>query len=274
MPYFIDQMNRRVFITDNPKRIVSLVPSQSELLFDLGLTDEVIGITKFCIHPTQWKKNKTKVGGTKNINLDVLANLKPDLIIANKEENEQAQLTEMMKLYPVWISDINTVNDALKMIESIGIITGKGEQATIINNKIAKEFLALEILPFHKKTVAYFIWKEPYMVAANDTFITHILALAGLKNVFENYTFSTPQSSLRYPIVKFKDLINAQPDVIFLSSEPYPFKQKHVAEFKAKCPNSLIKIVDGEMFSWYGSRLIKTPSYLVNLKVETDNFTN
>src|SRR5438105_265149 len=124
MAVFTDQLGNQLHIDQHPRRIVSLVPSQTELLFDLGLQEEVIGITKFCVHPYHWHQTKTRVGGTKDIKLEVIDQLKPDLVIANKEENTREQITSLQSLYPVWISDVNTLQDALEMIRSIGEITG------------------------------------------------------------------------------------------------------------------------------------------------------
>ena len=111
-----DQTGRSITIPDSPKRIISIVPSQTELLFDLGLSDEVIGITKFCVHPEEWFRKKTRVGGTKQLNMETIRSLQPDLIVANKEENEQVQVEDIAKEFPVWISDIKTLSDAKRMI--------------------------------------------------------------------------------------------------------------------------------------------------------------
>lgn len=252
-----DQMGREIVLNSQPIRIVSLVPSQTELLYDLGLENQVVGITKFCIHPTVWYSSKTKVGGTKKINFERIHSLNPDLIIGNKEENTKEIMESLMNHYPVWMSDILHLEDALDMINRVGEITGKGIEAYTISDRIAIEFKKLKPLTKPLK-VAYFIWNDPFMVAGHDTFIDHVLTATGFINVFS-------KRESRYPEVSVDDIVAANPDVIFLSSEPYPFKEEHMYTFNQLLPNSKVMIVDGEMFSWYGSRLLKTPEYISSL---------
>ena len=254
----IDQMHRKVKIPIFPKRIISLVPSQTELLFDLGLDEEVVGITKFCVHPQQQFKIKPKVGGTKKYNFEKIKALQPDLIIGNKEENDQSQIEALAKEYPVWMSDISTFEEALDMIFFVGEMVNKVPQAEQLLEKILLAFHAVQSnIPFGKSqlSVAYFIWQNPIMVAASQTFIHEMLEMAGFKNAFEN--------KIRYPQITIEELKTADPQVIFLSSEPYPFKEKHVAEMQSVFPNAIVQIVDGEMFSWYGSRLVRAADYFM-----------
>lgn len=254
---FKDQLGRTVTLQETPKRIISLVPSQTELLADLGLDDEVMGITKFCIHPDNWFRSKTRVGGTKKVNITGIHELKPDLIIANKEENTKEDIDELSEHYPVWISDIITLNDALDMIVAIGAMTERTEKAKAIATGISEGFKNLT--PSHSgKKAAYLIWKNPWMAAGHDTFINHVIERCGLKNIFI-------RESSRYPETTLEHLAEMQPDIVMLSSEPYPFSEKHIEEIKAFIPHSTIIRVDGEMFSWYGSRLLQTPSYLMKL---------
>lgn len=265
MPKFTDQLHRTIEIAGTPKRIISLVPSQTELLYDLGLRDEVVGITKFCVHPNEWYRNKTRVGGTKTYDFEKIKALNPDLIIGNKEENEQEQMKQLMTLYPVWMSDIYTLTDAMQTILQIGGFVNKEAEANTLRLKIEKAVTAL--YKFRAETalkqlkVAYFIWRMPYMVAANNTFIHHLLEQCGFKNVFAGDAFE------RYPEISPKQLADANPDVILLSSEPYPFKEKHIAEFQSICKDAKIVTVDGELFSWYGSRLLHAPEYFKGLIV-------
>jgi ABC-type Fe3+-hydroxamate transport system substrate-binding protein len=144
-----------------PKRIVSVVPSQTELLFDLGLENEVIGITKFCIHPNSWFKNKTRVGGTKTLNIEKIKQLNPDLIIANKEENTKEQIEELQKLFPVWTSDIRNLQDSIEMIKQVGLNTNSTEEANKIITKIEQDFNFLSSTQKQPKSTLYFIWREP-----------------------------------------------------------------------------------------------------------------
>jgi len=265
MPIYTDQLNRKIELPFKPQRIISLVPSQTELLFDMGLRDEVVGITKFCIHPDEWFRTKVRIGGTKKYDFEKIKALQPDLIIGNKEENEQGQIEELMKDYYVWMSDIYTLKDAYNMITSLGTLLGKQQEAANIKLEIEYKFHQLQSqLEISKKSqlnVAYFIWNDPYMVAGNNTFINDLLKLSGLNNVFV-------AKDSRYPQVSDQEIIDFNPDVILLSSEPFPFKEKHILELKAICSAAKILIVDGELFSWYGSRLLKTPGYLKQLSDE------
>lgn len=238
-----------------PKRIISIVPSQTELLFYLGLDDEIIGITKFCTHPHNKVLSKTKVGGTKQLNIELIKELQPDLIIANKEENEQSQVEKLTEVCPVWISDIADLPGALNMIASIGDIVGFITQARALLQAITNEFNKFYNTPLNVRT-AYLIWRKPYMVAGTGTFINSMLQICGLTNVFNRQ---------RYPEVSNEMLMDANPDIVMLSSEPYPFREKHIAEIKYILPNAKIILVDGEMFSWYGSRLLFASAYFASV---------
>ena len=245
-----DQLGREVVIRSPLKRIVSVVPSQTELLFDLGIGESVVGVTWFCIHP-QEAMEKHKVGGTKSLKLEKIAALNPDLIIANKEENAQEQIEWLAERFPVWISDIKVLDDATAMIKSIGDITGKSLKANEIIEDINVVF---DRLKSEKALHAlYLIWKHPYMSIGSDTFIHHMMLRAGFINVMG--------SLIRYPEVSENEIKKINPEIVLLSSEPYPFKQKHVLELQKLLPDSEIRLVNGEMFSWYGSRLIKAGEY-------------
>lgn len=253
-----DQLGREVKINGVPERIISLVPSQTEFLWDIGLNTEIVGITKFCVHPDVLFQTKTRVGGTKNLDLGKIKKLKPDLIICNKEENQKEQIEFLMEYYTVWVSDINTLDDAFDMMQKLGKITQKEEASLALITQIRQQFelLAVEESKSHK--VAYFIWKDPYMVSGSNNFIDFMLEKCGLVNVFKNH-------ELRYPSITFKELANLGVDLIFLSSEPFPFADKHIKEFELEFVNAKVRIVDGEFFSWYGSRLALAPKYLNDL---------
>jgi ABC-type Fe3+-hydroxamate transport system substrate-binding protein len=255
MPVYHDQMNRTVELPSTPKRIISLVPSQTELLFDLGLNEEIAGITKFCIHPADVVKQKIKIGGTKTLNIKLIKEIKPDLIIGNKEENERGQIEELMQLFPVWMSDIADLPGALDMIQRVGELVGRSAAAAKLTTGIATGFAQLNRQPGNLR-VAYLIWRKPYIVAGRGTFIDAMLQKCGFSNSFDME---------RYPEVTDELLIAAKPDLVFLSSEPYPFKEKHINEFKALLPGADVQLVDGEMFSWYGSRLLKAPAYFKSI---------
>ena len=254
-----DQLGREVNLKMPAKRIVSLVPSQTELLFDLGLDAEVIGITKFCIHPELWLQEKTIVGGTKNFHIDKIKELQPDLIIANKEENTKALIEELALNYPVYISDVNNIEDALQMIADVGKLTGKSTAAEDLIYDIRNARNELSLTNQTKKSCYYFIWKNPWLTVGGDTFINAMIEEAGFVSLSKNQT--------RYPEIDLNN-IDKQPDFLLLSSEPYPFKQDDAEFLQTKFPASKILFVDGTYFSWYGSRLTNAFGYLSQLPLE------
>ena len=239
-----------------PQRIISLVPSQTELLSYFGLDKEVIGITKFCVHPRKWFTTKTRVGGTKTVNIGLIKKLQPDLIIANKEENVKEQIEDLAADFNVWVTDVNNLENALVMIKDVGEIIHKRNEAKILITKIKTNFSQLQTKNYNLQT-AYLIWQKPYMTIGGDTFISDMLKHCGLQNIFED--------KKRYPEITMHDLHIANCQLVLLSSEPYPFKQKHVDELLQQLPGKKIILVDGEMFSWYGSRLLKASKYFEGL---------
>jgi ABC-type Fe3+-hydroxamate transport system substrate-binding protein len=257
---FTDQLGAVLSIEFPPKNIVSLVPSQTELLFDLGLGAQITGVTKFCIHPEKQVRSKVRIGGTKKLNLEMIRALKPDLIIGNKEENERSDIETLRKEFPVWMSDILTLEDAMTMINDIGELVDRAPEAAYLNHLIRAGFNDLQTLALEKdinKTVLYLIWAKPYMAAGKNTYINDILARIGLTNVVVE---------TRYPELGLEVLQGLNPDLIFLSSEPYPFKDQHVEKIQQLVPAAEVIVVDGEMFSWYGSRLVKAVEYLFHLQ--------
>jgi len=236
-------------------KIISLVPSITETLFDLGLTDEeIIGRTKFCIHPENSVKNVTVIGGTKNVNIEKIKSLKPDLIIANKEENVREDVEELQKYFKVLVTDVSNLEDNKYLLEVLGKLLNKEETAEKYNSKIEEIFKDLQ--SSNKKTCEYLIWKNPYMTIGGDTFIHEILDKTGFENIFKDRK--------RYPEIYVDEMKTA--DFIFLSSEPFPFQQKHIDELQNELPDSKIILVDGEAFSWYGTHLAKCADYFKDLK--------
>lgn len=257
---FTDQLGRAITINYPPKRIISIVPSQTELLFELGLDDEVIGITKFCTHPIEKFATRAKVGGTKKLRIDEIRRLQPDLIIGNKEENTQSEIELLMQEFPVWMSDIYNLDDAMETIQLIGEMVDRGPEAAYLNHLINAGFTDLQTLALNRginQSVAYVIWKDPYMFAGRNTFIDDVLRRIGLNNAI---------ATERYPALSLEELKALNCELVFLSSEPYPFKKKHIEELQFILPKAKILLVDGEMFSWYGSRLIKAVQYLYNFQ--------
>ncbi len=236
-----------------PKRIISLVPSLTELLSYFGLEDSVVGITKFCTYPSDWHSSKQIVGGTKNVNIAVIDSLNPDLIIANKEENTKEEIELLADKYNVWLTDIINLDDALSMIIDFGYLIKRPAKALLLKESIQNAFTKISYTPTKPISVAYLIWRKPYMVAGGNTFINSLLETCNITNVF-----STHQ---RYPSVTIEEIKKANPDILLLSSEPYPFTNKHALELKKDLPNCKYILADGSYFSWYGSRLLQAPAY-------------
>ncbi len=240
-----------------PRRIVSLVPSLTEALADLGLDDETVGVTRFCVHPAGWKARKTIVGGTKNVDVARVLGLRPDLVVANREENERAPVEALAAAgVPVYVSDIATVDDTLAALRDLGRITGREAQAARLADDIAARFAALAP-PAAPVRAVYLIWRDPWMTVGADTIIHDVMARGGLENAFGDRT--------RYPAVTADEIAAARPAVVLLSSEPFPFAQKHVAEVQAVVPGAHVALVDGEAFSWYGPRLGDAPEAIAGV---------
>ncbi|MFK7936216.1 MAG: helical backbone metal receptor [Saprospiraceae bacterium] len=249
---FTDQLNRTLSIVPFPQRIISLVPSITELLVDLGVQEKLVGRTKFCVHPENAVKQIPKIGGTKQLKIEQIRALQPDLIIANKEENDREQVETLAAEFPVWISDVPNFPAALEMILGIGRVVGQIEKAQQIVQQ--QQQIMADLLPQRSLRAAYLIWRKPYMTVGNDTYIHDMLRRVGFDNVFGEQT--------RYPQFTLADLKKRDPEVILLSSEPFPFKEKHIAELREQFPTIPIELVDGEAFSWYGTRLLKTKNTL------------
>jgi ABC-type Fe3+-hydroxamate transport system substrate-binding protein len=284
MPSFTDQLGRTITLdhpVHSPLRIVSLVPSQTELLYTLGQESfppadaqsasdspspsfEVVGITKFCVHPQKWFHTKPRIGGTKDIRPEKIAALQPHLIIANKEENVREQVESLATQFPVWVSDIPDLAAALAMIRCLGDVIGCPGQAQTLAGQIESNFAALVPVRPSPRT-AYLIWRTAkplsYMAAGRDTFIDDMLRRCGLTNVV---------AQPRYPVTDPAALAAAGCDLVLLSSEPYPFRDKHREELQTFLPKATIRLVDGEMFSWYGSRLLLSPTYFQRLITECE----
>jgi len=256
---YTDQLNREIQLSKTPKRIVSLVPSQTELLVDLGLEALIVGVTKFCVHPKHIRMSKRVVGGTKQIHLEKIKALNPDIILCNKEENTKAIIKALKDIAPIHISDIYNLQDCFELIKMYGDIFGVQRKSLELISVIQKERdqFKCRAKNAQPKKVAYFIWKNPWMVAASNTFIDVMLAEADFTNVFK--------SQERYPEIDLDHSKLKDAEIIFLSSEPFPFKETHVLELKSQFPDKTIRIVDGELFSWYGSRLQKSFTYFETL---------
>ena len=251
-----DQTGETIELQGIPGRVVSLVPSQTELLFDLGLDREVVGVTRFCVHPEPWRRTKPRVGGTKDADAGRIRALDPDLVIANREENRRETVSDIRSFCPVWTSDVSDVPGAVDMIVSLGALLGREAEAGDIVRGLEPLMEMRE--GASNIRAAYLIWKDPWMAAGGDTFIHDMMRCAGLSNVFGGRQ--------RYPTVTLADLESAGADLILLSSEPYPFRERHLSELAQLVPSAKPMLVDGEMFSWYGSRMLKAIPYLAGLR--------
>ncbi len=263
MPHTLtDAAGRRVTVPDRPRRIISLVPSQTELLAALGLDDAVVGLTRFCERPAGWTQAKTIVGGTKQVHVERARALRPDLVLANHEENTPAMVEALAAFAPVVVTSVADLPSALAMIRRVGRLTARADQAAALADTIAARFDALPA--FAPLRAAYLIWRDPFMTVGHDTFIHAMLRRAGGVNVFGDRA--------RYPAVTLDDLRAAAPEAVFLSSEPYPFDADDVAALRAALapalPGVAVRLVDGQPFSWYGARLADTPAYLRRLRAD------
>jgi len=260
---YIDQLGRKIELDKTPERIVSLVPSQTELLYYLGI--KPVGQTIFCIHPESEFKSSNKVGGTKKLQLGKIRALQPDLIIGNKEENTKEQIEEISDEFPVWMSEINSVDDALDFITRIGSILGKSNECINLKLMIQSGLNRL-IAPTYKLSYIYLIWKDPYFAVASGTYINSVLDRGGFINALANKT--------RYPEITIEQINQLQPDCVMLPSEPFPFKQEHVEALQKEVPKSHVVPVDGEILSWYGSKMLEAPDYLMKINSDIHKHAN
>jgi ABC-type Fe3+-hydroxamate transport system substrate-binding protein len=235
-------------------RIFCCVPSLSEFIFFLR-PEALAGRTRFCIYPEEIRKVPA-YGGTKTLDLQKITLLHSDLIVAVKEENTKEQIEHLAKSTDVKVFDIVSWADALKANAEIARLLDSEKKyaawlADFENRKNQIHFP-------EKPTVAYLIWQNPWMTVGGDTYIHHSLEQAGFVNVFA--------SRNRYPEISLKDLQEKDPDVILLSSEPYPFKEKDIDKFKSWFPGKKVLSADGTYFSWYGSRMSPALDYFSELR--------
>lgn len=230
---------------NKPASIVSLVPSLTELLFDLGLGELLTGRTRFCIHPETEIEKVPIIGGTKNPRIDKIRKIDPDLIIASREENRKEDIEELETAAEVLLTDIGSIEDALLSIYDIGRRCGVKKNAERLIKDIRAELDEVPEEPI--QNVAYFIWRDPWMTVGSDTYIHSVLTNWKLENVYGDHK--------RYPKTSLDELRYKKPELILLSSEPYPFKDKHRKEVESACPRARVLLVNGEWFSWYGSRM-------------------
>lgn len=242
-------------------RIVSLVPSITELLFDLGLESQIVGRTRFCIHPKDKVGVVKRVGGTKHLSLSKIRELCPTHAIVNVDENVKAEVEAIAEFIPhIIVTHPVQPQDNLELYQLLGGIFGKPKQAAQLSAAFRQAYQdllgAAETWPV--KRVLYLIWRSPWMTVSSSTYISNLLSVVNWQTV-------GGEVSIRYPeIALTQDLLQGGVDIILFSSEPYPFSQAHIDAFRSEYPGSrqLLSLIDGEMLSWYGSRAIKGLRYL------------
>jgi ABC-type Fe3+-hydroxamate transport system substrate-binding protein len=255
-----DATSRPVLLPRRPERIISLVPSQTELLVDLGVAERLVGRTRYCIHPQIHLGDKLSsvavIGGTKRVELDKIEVLKPDFILAEKEENPLELVNSLSRLAPVYVTDVTSIPSAIAMCRDVGKLVGLIGEANALAAQIETTMKDIKNsankIVKRPERVLYLIWRKPWMAAGPGTFIHSCLEHIGFENAV---------NSLRYPELDRDALIKLNPDRVFLSSEPFPFKETHAQELRETLPHTRFDFVDGELFSWYGSRMLKMPDY-------------
>jgi ABC-type Fe3+-hydroxamate transport system substrate-binding protein len=239
-----------------PVRIVSLVPSLTELVCDLGLSAHLVGRTGFCIHPKNLVRNIPKVGGTKTVDIDKVRSLEPTHVLVNIDENEKPLAEALAKFVPnLIVTHPLSPLDNLALYRLLGGLFRRAEEAESLCARFQTAYDALKAVRYRLRTALYLIWKDPWMTVSRDTYISRTLALAGLVTLPTDAAARYPEFSMDAPWVR-----DAQ--VLLLSSEPYMFRERHVAELSRAFPDKPVQLIDGEMTSWYGSRAIEGLGYL------------
>ncbi len=242
---FADDVGRSVEMMWPPQRIISLCPSITETLYTLGLSSRVVGRTRFCIHPQPDVMSAENIGGTKQVDFERVAKLFPDLMIAEKEENTRDTVSVLEQSYPVYVANVTSVASAVKLIRNLGDLTGSAERATSLAASV--EAKVRQVASVFPRTMAYLIWEKPYMGVGANTYLHDLLAHFGFVNVLAG-------RAERYPEISLTELQRLRPEVVFLSSEPFPFDRRHQTALQAVLPKTRVVLVDGEI-SWYGARM-------------------
>jgi ABC-type Fe3+-hydroxamate transport system substrate-binding protein len=232
-------------------RIVSLVPSITELLCDLDLSEQVVGRTGFCIHPWEIVREIPKVGGTKDLKFDRIRELEPTHVVVNVDENRREDAEALAEFIPnVVVTHPLAPRDNLDLYRQMGREFDREAEAEALCEKFEASLARVDERP--EQRVLYLIWRDPWMTISPETYISQTLGLFNWRTV----PASTDE---RYPVVELGDV---EVDRVLLSSEPFHFKEHHVAEVEALVPGAEVSLVDGEMTSWYGSRAIAGIDYL------------
>jgi ABC-type Fe3+-hydroxamate transport system substrate-binding protein len=247
----VDDRGIPLALSEAPKRIVSLVPSLTETLVDLGAEDRIVGLTKFCVHPEHLRRERKRIGGTKGVHVGDIMDLQPDVVIANLEENEAQDVMALeIAGIPCWVCDVRSVERAFRLLSDLGRLVGCEQEGAALEREVRESWLQhREDVRIDAHKVAYAVWRNPWMWAGSDAYIQDVLRWWG---------WSPWPDEPRYPKYDLDDLIRASIEEVFLPSEPFPFKAEHAKE----CGPLSTRLVDGEMFSWYGSRMRRVPAYL------------
>ncbi len=246
-----------------PERIICLCPSLTELLFRLGASDRLIGITRYCMHPAAGVAKIEKLGGTKNPDLARIRELEPDLVLLNREENRREDAEELVGAgLRCHSSDPRSVAEAVATLRELGTILDREGPAEELASGIeeAESRAARSMRDRGSVTFAYLIWRKPWMTANSDTYIHDLLMRGGGINVFGSLAD-------RYPTFSEVDLAEADPRLVLLSSEPYSFTERHADELARSTglPRDRFRLVDGELLSWHGSRTLEGIEYVVRV---------
>ena len=247
-----DDLGKTIFINKIPKRIVSLCPSITETLCELGLSDKIIACTDYCIHPIDKVKNINKIGGPKNFSEEKILKLSPDIIFAVKEENDANKIINISKKITTYVFDINSIKEGIELIKALGNIFEIQNIANVFIEKILEGYKNLPKVNSNIQSL-YLVWKNPYIAVGGGSFIDSVLNKLNLRNCLRN-------SEKKYPKINLNNFENNF-DLIILPSEPYRFSNKDIDELENVFPEKVIIKVDGEMFSWYGTHQLKAISY-------------
>jgi ABC-type Fe3+-hydroxamate transport system substrate-binding protein len=248
-----------------PKRIVSLVPSTTETLFALGASERVVGVTRFCVHPREARERARVVGGTKNPRTEIILSLEPDLVLANQEENRKEDVERLRERIPVRVFFPKNVSEAIADVRSLGELVGESTAASALAVEMERALAAFRATEWRKTRYLYFIWRRPYMVAGPETFVEALLAEAGFVN-------AAPRDRGRYPEMETEEIARARADVLLLSSEPFPFEEKHREELLSELGSEVpVVLADGELLSWHGARLREGLPYLSSLSTRVSS---
>jgi len=260
----VDALGEELILPRLPQRIVSLVPSITETVIDLGASARLVGITTYCTHPQSVVASIPKVGGTKGFSFRKIDSLTPDLVIANKEENRKQQIEKLRKKYPVFVTYPRTVEDAIKMVADLGVLTATSAMASKFIATCQQLLAAIGNSALGRPLrTGCMIWRDPWMAAGADSYASALLGRVGFTNVYN-------LSAGRYPETSLQTVFERNPDVIILPDEPYEFgeqdKQEVESFFSERGKSIRVLLMDGSYLTWFGTRTLKGLRHLRQVK--------